>query len=190
MYFEQFFVRFPEIAEKETRTITVLRNPEIPGDTYTLAELYCADPDCDCRRVFLSVLAKRADKMVAVIAFGWESEKFYKKWLGFDDPKMVKELKGPVLNLASPQSEFAPAILKLVTDVVLQDSKYVKRLARHYKLFKEAIAKEKKEKIQKKRFRKTPDALQTAVKAAPKAGRNEPCPCGSGKKYKKCCFNK
>ncbi len=23
-----------------------------------------------------------------------------------------------------------------------------------------------------------------------KAGRNEPCPCGSGKKYKKCCANK
>ena len=23
-----------------------------------------------------------------------------------------------------------------------------------------------------------------------KVSRNEPCPCGSGKKYKKCCFNK
>ena len=26
--------------------------------------------------------------------------------------------------------------------------------------------------------------------AETKAGRNEPCPCGSGKKYKKCCFLK
>ncbi len=25
------------------------------------------------------------------------------------------------------------------------------------------------------------------VKIPPKVGRNEPCPCGSGKKYKKCC---
>jgi len=25
---------------------------------------------------------------------------------------------------------------------------------------------------------------------APKAGRNDPCPCGSGKKYKHCCLNK
>ena len=25
------------------------------------------------------------------------------------------------------------------------------------------------------------------VREAPKVGRNEPCPCGSGKKYKKCC---
>ena len=26
--------------------------------------------------------------------------------------------------------------------------------------------------------------------SAPQAGRNDPCPCGSGKKYKKCCLNK
>ena len=29
--------------------------------------------------------------------------------------------------------------------------------------------------------------LQTVVRTAPKVGRNAPCPCGSGKKYKKCC---
>ena len=29
----------------------------------------------------------------------------------------------------------------------------------------------------------------TIVKDA-KVGRNEPCPCGSGKKYKKCCIGK
>jgi hypothetical protein len=28
------------------------------------------------------------------------------------------------------------------------------------------------------------------IKAEPKIGRNEPCPCGSGKKYKKCCGKK
>ena len=28
---------------------------------------------------------------------------------------------------------------------------------------------------------------QTVVRAAPKIGRNEPCACGSGKKYKYCC---
>ncbi|MDC7126553.1 MAG: YchJ family protein [Spirochaetales bacterium] len=31
----------------------------------------------------------------------------------------------------------------------------------------------------------TPSA--TVVRDTPKVGRNEPCPCGSGKKYKKCC---
>ena len=27
------------------------------------------------------------------------------------------------------------------------------------------------------------------VRTEPKIGRNEPCPCDSGKKYKKCCIN-
>jgi hypothetical protein len=27
------------------------------------------------------------------------------------------------------------------------------------------------------------------VRSEPKIGRNDPCPCGSGKKYKKCCMN-
>jgi hypothetical protein len=30
-------------------------------------------------------------------------------------------------------------------------------------------------------------APSTATPAAPKVGRNDPCPCGSGKKFKKCC---
>ncbi len=30
----------------------------------------------------------------------------------------------------------------------------------------------------------------TVVRTEPKIGRNDPCPCGSGKKYKKCCLNK
>lgn len=30
----------------------------------------------------------------------------------------------------------------------------------------------------------------TVRRAAPRVGRNEPCPCGSGKKYKKCCIAK
>ena len=33
-----------------------------------------------------------------------------------------------------------------------------------------------------------PDAKQAPIeREAPKVGRNDPCPCGSGKKYKKCC---
>jgi uncharacterized protein len=32
------------------------------------------------------------------------------------------------------------------------------------------------------------DEAKPHVRAAPKVGRNDPCPCGSGKKYKKCCL--
>lgn len=33
-------------------------------------------------------------------------------------------------------------------------------------------------------------APMTYVRATPKIGRNDPCPCGSGKKYKHCCLDK
>mgnify|MGYP002524478714 FL=1 len=32
-----------------------------------------------------------------------------------------------------------------------------------------------------------PAKVETVVHQGPKIGRNDPCPCGSGKKYKKCC---
>jgi preprotein translocase subunit SecA len=31
------------------------------------------------------------------------------------------------------------------------------------------------------------EPVQTVRRATAKVGRNDPCPCGSGKKYKKCC---
>lgn len=39
--------------------------------------------------------------------------------------------------------------------------------------------------------KETPARKQTTVRrAGPKVGRNDPCPCGSGKKYKNCCMKK
>ena len=31
---------------------------------------------------------------------------------------------------------------------------------------------------------------EPVVRQSPKIGRNDPCPCGSGKKFKKCCMGK
>ena len=33
-------------------------------------------------------------------------------------------------------------------------------------------------------------SVTTLRRNLPKVGRNDPCPCGSGKKYKKCCLNR
>jgi len=35
--------------------------------------------------------------------------------------------------------------------------------------------------------RRSPPPAAVATLGAPKVGRNDPCPCGSGKKFKKCC---
>ena len=34
------------------------------------------------------------------------------------------------------------------------------------------------------------ESIATIVRSEDKIGRNDPCPCGSGKKYKKCCIMK
>jgi len=34
------------------------------------------------------------------------------------------------------------------------------------------------------------EAAATYRRSAPKIGRNDPCPCGSGRKYKQCCAGK
>ena len=39
------------------------------------------------------------------------------------------------------------------------------------------------------RWGTVPDAPERYVREVVKVGRNEPCPCGSGKKYKRCCMN-
>jgi preprotein translocase subunit SecA len=40
---------------------------------------------------------------------------------------------------------------------------------------------------QQARMAEEGEAVKQIVREAPKVGRNDPCPCGSGKKYKKCC---
>ena len=45
---------------------------------------------------------------------------------------------------------------------------------------------ERKKDSQNHRYEPSP-VIETYIRPEPKIGRNDPCPCGSGKKYKKCC---
>ena len=173
MPYEPFYERFPEVAEKETRTITIFDHPELPAGEYGLIEAYCNEPDCDCRRVFFNVYSWQRREVVAVIAYGWESREYYAKWLRRDVPGIMRELQGPALNRASQQSDLAPALLAQVK-LVLQDRRYVARLKRHYRMFKATVD------------GTGPEPVREGSTDS-KVCRNDPCPCGSGKKYKQCC---
>jgi hypothetical protein len=181
MPYTLFHEKFPALAEKETRTITTISDHGLPSDSYGLIESYCDESGCDCRRVFFNVISERQERILAVIAFGWENKKFYAKWMRDDDPQVISELQGPTLNLASTQSRFAPQLLELL-NTVLQDKKYIERLKRHYKLFRESVEKSIQSNENENNI--------TLVSFSPKIGRNMPCSCGSGKKYKKCCLTK
>lgn len=141
MPYASFHDLFPDIARRETRTVTLLASSPftLPPAEYALLEMYCDELGCDCRRVIFYVLSSRSGSPEAVVAYGWESAEFYAKWAREDDPEIVHQAKGPVLNLASPQSEHAPEILRLIEEVVLQDPKYVRRLRAHYDLFRRQV---------------------------------------------------
>ncbi|WP_293910844.1 hypothetical protein [Deinococcus sp.] len=141
MSYEQFYSRFPELAIAETRVITIFPDsvvPLPPGE-YGLMEAYCTEPGCDCRRVFLNVVAPGKSEVQAVISYGWERRAFYVRWFGRDDPDVIRELKGPALALGQPQSALAPQILDTVKQVVLTDQAYVQRLKRHYQMFRASL---------------------------------------------------
>lgn len=59
--------------------------------------------------------------------------------------------------------------------------------ANKYRKMLKEYEREEKEKKQRVKERFDGTLFQEPVVKAPKIGRNDPCPCGSGKKYKKCC---
>ncbi|MEG0873293.1 MAG: SEC-C metal-binding domain-containing protein [Clostridia bacterium] len=170
----------PDLCTKEIKSLVLKINTYgVPKGEYILLESYCNDLNCDCRRVFIEVLSCKSDKSIATIAYGWEDENFYAKWYGITKNNnsynlIIKSLKGPILNETSIQSKYAPAMLKIISNLLLKDIEYVNSLKKHYQLFKESVDKSKP---------KPKPYLKNKI------GRNQPCPCGSGKKYKKCCID-
>jgi len=141
MPYVPFHTYFPEVAKNETRNIAISRQlpSGLPAGEYLFLEMYCNEQKCDCRRVFFYVVTPSKKYSLAVIAYGWESPEFYARWMRDDSPEVIEELKGPSLNLASPQSNLAPAVLELVKESLLQDKLYVERIKKHYRMFRDKI---------------------------------------------------
>ena len=182
-----FFDKFKDLGEKETRVVKVFKSGDfgaLPPGEYAFVELYCDEKNCDCRRVMIMVLAKGPNKILATINLGVDSRG--------DDA-------GPFLDPLNRQSEHSKDLMDLFLDVINTDPAYLARLQRHYVMFKERIDRrrysgapfETPGEVRRVENFPAPPSLsrpRTADRGRPKLGRNEPCPCGSGKKYKKCCM--
>jgi len=98
---------------------------------------------------------------------------------GQKDPK--QEYKKEAYNL------FMAMILRIRAEVV--EKIFWVQLSREDDLESEVerLEEEQQSKKQRMSLNLVPDEPQKPVKSAKTAGRNDPCPCGSGKKYKKCC---
>jgi len=143
MFYAPFFTLFPEVAVEDKTSITVSEelSTDAPAGEYMVLDSHCTEPNCDCRRAFLSVYTENDHQLLATISFGWEEHQFYVKWFGRDDWEAIANIKGPMLADGQAQSRFAPQFLKLVVDLVLCDPAYIEQLKEHYRMFKSAVKK-------------------------------------------------
>lgn len=132
---EIFANRFPDLAERETRCVIIPKGNPLPPGHYYIAESFCNDKECDCKRAFINVIFE--DEPIATIGFGWEDISFYEKWA--DDKSMANDLKGPILELAGIRTKYSENALKLFKEVMVDDHIFIERLKSHYKMFKDAL---------------------------------------------------
>ncbi len=99
----------------------------------------------------------------------------------FDGVKMNNKYDGKKKGKLG--SHFNPAVINVQTKIRAQELEIIfKENNWEYKI---DINKDKPEDKTDLELLQNPIKTQIAVK---KVGRNEPCPCGSGKKYKQCCM--
>jgi hypothetical protein len=137
---------------------------------YQVDTLYCVRPNCGCTAINLAFHAHQDGEYLAgiespVISYDYASGKHSVESRGKNTPHPPEELlKGLKAHV--------PALDKTLKE---RHNRF-KAMYRGY--------------LNRNRIRVSPRRSfggSTVTTAAPQVGRNEPCPCGSGKKFKKCC---
>jgi len=131
-----FFATHPDVAERETRSLTIQGHLTLPDDEYAFLEFYCDDPTCDCRRVTIRVISRKTEgqQTFATISYGWGSLSHYLKRSG--NRALAAQQTGTILDPINPQSPHAPALLEFFNRM-LADTAYEARLRQHYDLVKQ-----------------------------------------------------
>ena len=125
---------------------------------YIINDQYCMNPDCKCNEVILVFVKVIPDKEALSMEFAIK--------LFFADLRF--EIEESICRKAKA--------VEIASSFVNRESEYIETLKERYEKMKDVARKIKdKHKVTKN------------VQQAVTVGRNDPCPCGSGKKFKKCC---
>jgi hypothetical protein len=138
----------------------------ISGNRYWARDMYCVNPGCPCKDITLA-------------------------FAGFDEEEKPKELGTVSINLKQFRIDEIQAIgtsAEKLTQIWMKFQKEagVKKILKTRQKEMKIIGKE----IARLSLKNKSKGLRAGSKIGRKVGRNDPCPCGSGKKYKKCCLNK
>jgi hypothetical protein len=147
------------------------------GETYLVDDLYCANPECNCEKAHLAFIRHAATDIP-----GAPPERDFLVDLPFDGRAQIRECHGCTPSTA--EAVFSAWQEQYGTD--LEELKW------RYSKLKEIARRSLPERIAVPRpfgF-SPPDSYYPTLEPLAigfRVGRNEPCPCGSGKKFKRCC---
>ena len=123
---------FPDVADAETRSIMRMQRDGSGMEEFFFVEMYCPDPECDCRRVTLWVVRAEDGTVAATIGHAFEPPSEH------EDPSWRQAVdEQTFLDPLNPQSEQAEELLDIFENVVLGPD-YQARLERHYQMVKDA----------------------------------------------------
>ena len=132
------------------------------GVEHLLLDQHCVRVGCDCTETYIELAPLMADgrvgERVGTIMVDYEN----KRWQRVPDD-------------AAPRD---PLALKRLIENGIPD--FYNRLSRRHSRLQAIYAHSRKRHLASQR--------ETRMTLPKNAGRNDPCPCGSGKKYKKCCM--
>jgi hypothetical protein len=153
---------------------------ELAGQAWEIDDQYCIAPGCKCERVLLNFLPLGSEIQPAQDMIEDPPAAFYEY-----QRHSLEKLEQPV----GGQPPLEVLLQTLKEKYPEFDSTVMKRRRQLRALFVRALSRE---------FDPPSDAAEAgndvpgvdepiSRRTSAKVGRNDPCPCGSGKKYKKCC---
>ena len=150
----------------------------IGASRYVVTERFCPNPDCDCREVHVSFLLlpckpANADRHVA-------REEFIAR-MTLDGRVRLHEVYGG-------RRSKAQAVLSQWRRDEMNDLEYLGwRYEQIKAIGRRSLADTTRRREEDLRTEFLPEEVEPFEPSDARVGRNSPCPCGSGKKYKKCC---
>lgn len=129
------------------------------GIQYLVDEQYCLDPKCSCKEVALTIIPFKNNKfpVSAQMTIRFNYQK--KTWV------IINNSHDKLLDL----NKIVHGLIEIIPDLCNTLKQRHEKCKSLYNNFKRQ------------------NVISDVVPKKIKIGRNDPCPCGSGKKYKKCC---
>lgn len=144
---------------------------DLDGEIWAVDDQYCVMPDCDCREVVLSFLKLRSSRDHSVIP---------KKQV----PVARYDYKRNKVKVERKPLPGQPSLTALISALREAHPSIVEEVRRRHGQLKTIYLRTVLAQVSTDNICGSGTTIR---RDEPKVGRNDPCPCGSGKKYKKCC---